>query len=403
MPNILLYVVDALRADHLDNYGYPFTTAPNLCRLSDNGALFERFFSSETSTGPSMATLATGVDALVHAYPWETPGLPEQLVTFPALLRANDYVTGAVSENPFTPPYLAGAPAYSERVFLEEETGALKGRTAETAIRFMYRYADRPFFLYVHTMECHDGLHPSWGRKARPHSKANGTQRTPAESGYDESIHFADSNFGRVLNALDGLGLAGSTLVVFTSDHGEALGEDGRTGHGYPPFLEQIHVPLIMRWPGKIAPKQRFQPMAGMVDLTPTLLSVAGLPVPAHWKGRNLLSLATGNSSILSEEYVFANQGSGAGPTTAFWRNWKLSRTPDGQTRLADWTRDPLEHENQAAQHPDIAGEMAARLERHMAEQRQLHERIYAPGSEKMTIQIDAKKIEVMEALGYLD
>ena len=402
-PNILLYVVDALRADHLASYGYPHATAPRLCQMAGAGALFERFFSNETSTAPSMATLATGVDATVHAYPADTPGLPAALATFPALLRANGYITAAISENPYTPPDVAHSYPYGECMFLNEHTAALQGITGDKAIHFLERHARRPFFLYVHTMECHSGKRPVRQSAAQPRAGPGGPKRTPAEQDYDESIQFADSNLGRVLDALDELGLAQSTLVVFTSDHGEALGEDGRLGHGYAPYLEQIHVPLILRWPGHIAPKQRITAMAHMVDLTPALLRAGNAAVPEHAQGHSLLGIVTATATGFPQQCVFANRGSATGPRTLLCQNWKYTYTATGETRLTDWTLDPLEHHDLSKANPGIAEDMATKLSGHVKKQRALSQAIYHVGKETAAVELDAEKTEAMRALGYLD
>jgi arylsulfatase A-like enzyme len=165
-----------------------------------------------------------------------------------------------------------------------------------------------------------------------------------ARHGYYAMVSEVDHHVGRILACLEELGLAEKTVVVFTSDHGEWLGEHGRYGKGYPGSDAVSRVPLLVRWPETGAPVGRtVSRVVEAVDVVPTLLESAGIPLPAHLQGRSLLPLARGED---------------AGPEAALMEmtGWKALRSrdfryvvhADGRERLFDLRSDPGEYRDVA-------------------------------------------------------
>jgi arylsulfatase A-like enzyme len=171
--------------------------------------------------------------------------------------------------------------------------------------------------------------------------------------GYYAMISEVDHHVGRILQCLEELGIAEETAVLFTSDHGEWLGEHGRYGKGYPGDDAVSRVPLLVRWPRGIAPAdappggERVQRIVEAVDVVPTLLEGAGIPLPGHLQGRSLFAVATGRDT-------------GREAALMEMTGWKSLRTPgfryiahaDGRERLFDLKEDPGEYR-------DVAGESA--------------------------------------------
>ncbi len=388
-PNFVVYVVDALRTDRLGCYGRSGALTPNIDALAARGTAFLACFSNETSTGPSMASLATGVDALAHGHgSADGVALAPGLVTFPELLRAAGWTTCALSENPFTPPSAASGRAYSIQRFFDEHSAGRTGETQAAAAEFIRKHREQPFFLYVHTMECHAGLHRD--------------VQTPAEaSPYDESVALADRNFGRLVEMLEQEEMLGNTLIVFTADHGEALGERGDWGHGYEPYTEQIHVPLILAGPGPWGTGSHSPTPVQLTDIAPTVLRAAGLPQPGHYQGLPLQTVMEDDPRL--DRVLFSSQGQTSRSRAAIQPPWKLWRTRNAPDRLVDFTADPAETGSRSDKAPAVFETLRRALDEHENRQRALFSRMYQRSDAVIEAEVNPARIEAMEALGYLD
>ncbi len=175
----------------------------------------------------------------------------------------------------------------------------------------------RPFFLFVHLFDAHDPYHPP-----EPHysmfagdyqGSIDGYNITNADSAvrhdmdpadlerlvslYDGAIHFVDEQIGRLLDGLDQRGLGKDSLVIVTADHGEEFFEHGHKTHRRQLYMESIHVPLILSWPGELPPKTVVSGTSGLIDIAPTVLAAAGLASPVENAGRNLLPFARGEQN----------------------------------------------------------------------------------------------------------
>jgi arylsulfatase A-like enzyme len=327
-PNIVLVVIDTLRADHLGTYGYPLPTSPNIDRWArERGVVFEQAIAAAPTTLPSHASMFTGLDALRHGANHE-PVSPE-LTLVAERLRAAGYSTAAATGGGFLHPrynLFQGFDRY--RYFL---AGHLRENELASNLPAVLEWIDtlpQPYFVLLHTYEVHgpyrprqpylDQLHPGrtnaelvWLDAEPPASEAGFRVRRrgnyfPQVDGktvgdsvgsdaaiahYDSSIAYVDAAFGRVLAALEA---HPETAVVVTSDHGEAFGEHEHAGHGYL-FENNIHVPLILSapasWSQEIPPARRTPQVRG-IDLAPTLLDLAGVGAEPGTNGASLLPLA---------------------------------------------------------------------------------------------------------------
>jgi len=408
-PNILLYVIDALRADHLNVYGYQHETAPNMAKFAARGVRFERCQAQETCTRPSMVSLATGVDILVHGFTCGSGTvIPAGLMTFSEVLRDAGYRTCAVSENYHTPPHDDDRHGYCHIEELNADS-SLNNMTYNTVASFLERRHNEPFFLYVHTMEVHERLSPlndaSGYCPAEPWKTiSRGSQ--PYEQQYDAAIAFADFNFQRVLDKLAALGLDANTVIILTADHGEALGERGFFGHCDPPYRDQIHVPLLMAWPRHLAPGLSFPQSVRLIDVAPTILEIARLPIPESFQSKSLIPLLAGKGSAAAyqTEPVFTFAGWGPYAYCIIQDNWKLLTFSDESVKpkLYNLDSEPAEPSLGFLEKWRITRRLSRELTRHIHAQEQIRARLDCftpPGADQPELPLDAGQLK---ALGYL-
>jgi len=322
-PNLLLVVVDALRADALGLYGAPAGSTPELDRFSERALVFERAWTQYTWTGPSFISYMSSRWARSHGWvsSWADrstvrPQPGSELPTLPGVLRDAGYVTVGLNANGYLDWLDASQLGFDQWSF-EGDTPAVNA-----ALRELSHWSDdgRPNFLYLHLMATHHPLCPSPAAQARtgvqidpglyrgrdnkcPQGGLGQIASEYAGQGLDEAQHLAiyrdayraavfdaDRHLGQILATLDERGLRDNTVVVFASDHGELLGEHDHNGHGPWVWEPLARVPLLMAGPG-IHPGRRDQGVARLIDLAPTMLHVLGLrdQTPSSWQGRSLL------------------------------------------------------------------------------------------------------------------
>ena len=336
MPNILVLVVDALRADHLSTYGYVRRTSPNLDRLADAGVLFEHAFSTSSWTLPSHVSLLTGLYPSQHRVGWETPrglltlGYP----TLPEVLSAHGYRTGGFSANVFwftsdrgldrgfihfedyfsSLADMVSRPLYGrliERFVLRRlgyEDFPARKRASDinhAVLRWIDGDRSRPFFVFVNYMDAHDPYlppHPYRSRFSR--SKDPGgiinwwvgrlnPKLAPEElqgeiDAYDGAISYVDDSIGQLVAELHQRDPSGNTLVVVTSDHGESFGEHGLVLHGNSLYRNEIQVPLILSWRGRIPAGARIEQPVTNSALAATVMDLIGVDDRARFPGPSL-------------------------------------------------------------------------------------------------------------------
>jgi len=298
-PNLLLIVVDTLRADHLGAYGGKFPTSPNLDRFARENLMFTRAVSAAPWTPPSIASLFTSQLPTSHrversASGKGTPGdaLSLATTTLAEHLAAHGYETSAIVANPWlvaSRGYAQGFATYLDDAALRARTG-VDAPTATPALGAIAREEvarlsaqPRPFFHYLHVLDPHqpfdapeelvDRFHPQ-GRERPRDGDALAKIRTDVAA-YDAEISIVDAMLGALFAALREQGVYDELVVAFTSDHGEQFFEHGQIGHGHDLFAEEIHVPLLLKAPGL---RGRIDDVVSTLDVAPTLVALAGLP-----------------------------------------------------------------------------------------------------------------------------
>ena len=402
--NVVLVTFDTTRADHLGCYGYAGARTPAVDRLASEGVLFENAYSSIPLTAPSHSTMLTGKFPMAHGV--RDNGLfvlaPEQQ-TLAEILKARGYRTAAavggfpliaryglnqgfdLYDDRLTPAYespLAGDVGPRNRLEFDERPAA---RVNEPVFEWLGAERREPFFLWVHYYDPH-----------RPMSPPVPYDQLFADRPYDGEIAYADESLGTLIDRLKRDGLYDRTLVVFTSDHGEGLGEHNELTHSYLLYDSTLHVPLIVRMPGLTS--HRVAGRVRLVDLAPTVLDALDIPVPADMQGRSLEPLLRGDSGARVERTHYAETLSPRlsqnwGELRALYEGpWKYVHGP--KPELFDLAADPKELRNLAATRPDQAASMRAALAAFL-------ERNSPPGGSRMS-PVDDETRARLQALGYL-
>src|SRR5581483_11201511 len=309
-PDVLLVTVDTLRADHVGAYGYARATSPHLDALARQGALFEVAYSPMGATGPAHATLFTSRQPIAHGVGRNGVPLPDDLPTLAGLLTAAGYRSAAfVSAFPVASRFgfgrgfehyddafgpSGGTVSWRRRWRRRGATGAFDRRGAETVDRALAWLGasarDRPRFLWVHLFDPHEPYDAPapWDRAfARP----DAATRERAIDAYDGEILYADAQLGRLIAAFDALAPGG--LLVLAADHGEGLWDHGVAHHGRTLFEEEVRVPLVVRWPGRVAAGARVPQPAHLIDVLPTIAGAAGVAIAgggARFDGVDLIA-----------------------------------------------------------------------------------------------------------------
>lgn len=358
MPDVLLITLDTTRADRLGSYGYAAASTPNLDRLAAEGVRFDRALSPVPLTLPAHASLMTGRQPFTHGV--RNNGhfvLPPEVPTLAAAFAARGYDTAAfvssfVLDRQFG--LARGFAHYDDRldeappgpaVSLELERRG--DRTVAAARAWLAGAArqgsTRPYFLWVHLYGAHD-----------PYLPPSPFRERFADRPYDGEIAFDDAVTGELLAATR-YGTDRGPLVVVTGDHGESLGNHGESTHGLFVYDSVLRVPLIVAWPGVVAPAVA-TPAVGLIDVAPMILDLAGADALAGAEGRSLRPLLRGGgpkdeSPPVYAETYFPQYFMRWSPLRAIAAGrWKYIDAPEPE--LYDLHADPSEQTNLVAREP---------------------------------------------------
>ena len=434
-PNVLLVTVDTLRADRLQSYGYPVPVSPTIDALAAGGVLFENCTAHASSTAPALASVLTGLYPSEAGVLTNAHALAGSSDTLAQVFQRADYSTSAFVSNYNLRPrmrfgrgfdrYDANLPDREQNRSLVQERTA--DRTTDALLAWLKdsRSPGRPFFAWLHYQDPHGPYTPpedfvpsaehyegdertlpvldaNFGRHGIPRYQVIGNRRDVAyySARYDGEVAFLDSQFARVLDFLEREGLRDNTVIVFTADHGEAMGEHGfYFAHEQNLFGDLIQVPLIIAGPG-IEPGRR-QDRVCHVDLLPTLLGLTGAggnagaePVAAH-RGRDVFApeAARGLRPIYSETNFF---GTGEAFRSVIVGRWKLIRRigPTPSQTLFDLEADPGELVSLNDSRPEVLRKMEVILNAEI--------RAARPRQSGTALDLSAGEIEALKALGYL-
>ena len=360
-PDVVLITIDTLRADALGFAGNRRARTPNLDRLAREGIAFTNVHAHAVVTLPSHASILTGLFPQQHGI-HDNDGfrLRGDVPTLATLLSARGYATAAfLGAFPLDPRFglSRGFQVYDARFPLEGAGGDFTvperpaGEVVASAREWFAGSAGRPRLLWVHLYDCHF-----------PHVPPPELAGEFADDPYLGEVTGVDAALGPLLADVRASGVP--TLLVATSDHGEALGDHGEQTHGLFAYEATLKVPLVL-WGFPPAAAGASAGPAGHVDVLPTILDAAGVPRPEGLPGRSLLSRPDARR-LLPFEALTASLTRGWAPLTgAIGRGWKYVDLPIPE--LYELATDPEETRNRIAERPDVLRELAAAVPRERA------------------------------------
>jgi arylsulfatase A-like enzyme len=424
--NVVLVLVDTLRADHLGTYGYPRPTSPRVDRLAAESLVFEQARSVAPWTNPAIASIFTGrhphavLDPHRHAQAIRQ-ALPKNVPTLASKLGEAGFRTLAFVDHPGISPGHGFARGFETFVQLYRELGtptwgqADGDRLVDEVARHFPALAGRRFFVYVHLIFPHRPYDAPprytelFGPPSKVYRKRNKQRLIDA---YDAEIRFTDDVVADLLAELERAGLRDDSWVIFTSDHGEGFWEHGHDEHGNSLFDELLRIPLVLAPPlsARVAPR-RIETSVSLVDLHATVLEMAGVgrrEATDGIEGRSLLRFASGwtarwappaPADVLTQQ---PHSGDVRGAALVRWP-WKLIRRQERRRpplQLYHLAEDPAERAERSAAEPDLVRRLDEALGRHLAHDRALLRDARADAEEH---DLDAETIERLKALGYLN
>ncbi|MCP4658136.1 MAG: sulfatase-like hydrolase/transferase, partial [bacterium] len=436
--DVLILLVDALRADHLGCYGYGRETTPAIDALADDGVVFRQAITQSTFTKSSIASLFTARYPYQHGVYWgshkETPQsitsdiLPGTETTLAEVMQEHGYFTAAWVQNSHLRHFMGFAQGF---VRYRDQQGSI-ARIHHSFRRWLRVPAQRyPYFAYLHYIDLHDPYRPKppydtlfgsysdvyagvdfrhWGaylkavrEKEQSLSQADVDQLIAY---YDGQLRYIDEQIGRLLGDLRESGLYEDSLIILTADHGDAFMEHGFISHSSTPYEELAQVPLIVKFPQRGfphggVPEGRFrgqvvERQVRLVDLMPTILEAVGITPPPDIVGCSLLPLVRSQSRDPGCGYaVIEIAEEDAYPTLAIrTERWKYIHQEKAADELYDLVADPGERHNLISTKEEEAGPLR-QLALELVAQR--------PTGEAARIELNEQLIQELRALGYVD
>jgi arylsulfatase A-like enzyme len=425
--NVVIYLVDALRADHLGIYGYGRDTTPNLDRFAQRGAIFEKAYSNGCSTLHSIPSLFTSNPISATGIRSGMNSLSDAFPTLAETLRVMGYKTAAFVTNYNTGEYTGTHKGFSQifekHFLLEQEEGAkeidakldidkLIGQTLENWIE---DNAHRNFFLFIHTMDAHGPYNPPeeyrsfledsgqavhWRSHLDPQWLKNPTVESRTAL-YDGEIAYGDVYFNDFLKKLENHGILENTIIVFTADHGEYFGEHGLWGHHPPPYVQGTHIPLIFVWPGKINEGIRISQNVQLMDVMPTVMNILGFDHDHPLlQGNSLHPLMQVQEDPLYETRPIYVESARKGQASIHFSRFHFITE---KNLLFDLSSDPKENHyiNKFLFHFRLKAKLRQLARQYDKTYSLLHDRMFQ--AEEDTIKIDQETLNQLRALGYID
>jgi arylsulfatase A-like enzyme len=452
-PNVLLITVDTLRADRLGCYGYGLETSPNIDGLAARGVRFEDCTVQWPKTFESLSSLISGRYPKHIGLVDGKRALSTSMQIMSEVFLEAGYATAAVVSNihvgkgfGFDQGFEHFVESWAEK-WAEEKSAAPARRfggwvkeytdaadVTDQGLGWLHETErDRPFFLWLHYMDTHGPYVPppryqEYFQDAHPpepvplrelpryqvqHDPETGEPITDLafyRAQYDREIRYVDDQVARLLDWLSMEGLEEDTLIVFSSDHGESFDEhDYFLEHGKLSYQACARVPLILSRPGTLPEGRTLDHPVGMIDLSATIVDLAGLKVPSSFEGRSLSRLIRGDAKGTGPDFVFMESGYFSPDTQLTIRSgpWKLIQVRAEADRklmagmeyeLYNVLEDPHETVNLASKHPEIVERLGLALLQWYVSGTNLKEKIKDIDLESL----DEKSIEMLRALGYV-
>jgi len=400
--NIVLFTIDTLRADHLECYGYKGVKTPHINRLANEGILFKYDIVQTPLTLPSHSSILTGTYPLFHGIR-DNGGfyLDENQITLAEELKNKGYSTSA-----FVAAFVLdshwgldqGFDYYFDNFDLTKykkvSLDAVQRRGDEVlaeAYKWLEKNSHTKFFSWIHLYDPHTPYEPPEPYLTQYKNYSYGL--------YDGEIAYVDQLIGEFLSFMEEKRLLEKTLIIFTGDHGESLGEHKESAHGFFIYDAAVRVPLIIRFPEKKLAPRIIENRVRSIDIMPTILNLVGEEIPGNVQGESLLPLIFGQENVdepgaYSETY-WPNYHYGWSELKSLSKDrYKFIDAP--KPELYDLFEDPGEKNNLVNKKASLGHQMKRELD-------ELIEKYSAEGIEKKGPQtLDNDSLVKLQALGYI-
>lgn len=444
IKQIILIVVDTLRADFVSSYDTRNVATPNMDRLARDGVLFEQAYSEAPWTLPSVSSMMTGLPPTVHLATTPHDRLPSVLPTLAEYLREKGYFTLAIGRNSsLGPQYNLSQGFLQYHIFPSPSIGHSFGAKFLRRVLFPSRFkeclstdelttracqwiehnSEWPFFLWLHYYDPHQPLEPPWdlipdeeppariGRHFSDFKRIRGGLFVPSAQErqwikelYRGEVRYVDRAIGRLIKTLEAQGLYDESLIVLTSDHGEEFWEHGGIGHGHTLKNELLRIPLIFKLPEQEFAGTRIEQPISNSAIMPTILDLCGIeleediPRPASlallWKQD---ASATEHEPIISTGLLYYEDR-----VSVIHNGLKYVRSRvDGREELYNLKQDPEERASITPSSGDRIQEARDILQSHdqRAEQQRQYFGITGPDSALL----DKETQDQLRAIGYIN
>lgn len=417
-PNVIILLVDCLRADHLGSYGYGRNTTPNIDQFSKDAVTFTQAISQATFTKMSIASLFTSLYAYQHGIyrgagelmdvqtgTVTTDVLGAEETTLAEVLFQNGFLTAAWLQQGQLSSYTGfdqGFIDYNER---QGDIESINNKFLKWARKVGKNHK---FFAYIHYLDLHspyqpkspyDTLYLSGNQNEGEKSKKE--KRIFIQKAlYDGQLTYIDSQIGHLLNELKKAGLYDNTLIIITADHGDAFGEHGFFTHSQAPYEELVRVPLIIKFPKSLHAGEVIKNQVRLIDVMPTIIDYLNLETGLKLSGFSLLNYLDNNRALNREvdfpEYAVTeiyNQRHNLDVISIRTEEFKYIHFKNKDDELYDLKADPSEKNNIIKQKPEVAQRFS-----------QMLPPILAQRNEKRVnkVTLDKGTVEELKALGYI-
>lgn len=451
-PNIILIVVDTLRADRLRAYGYGRSVSPTIDAIAAEGVFFERPIVQAPWTQPSIASLLCGqypgvhrvldynlADKMRRGIASKIAVFDDSFVTLPEVLCENGYATAGFTAIPLLLGSYGFSQGFDYYADVETRKDKVKGKqTADVlnneAIEWLKKQdREKPFFVYFQYSDVHgtyyardDFVRPLMKEVEAMPAKRKLTSAEKSRMGYigkgaaakiaeqykhlsdyrefwaalyDAGVREMDYHIATLIEKLKEMDLWDDTYVIITADHGEKLCERGLWSHGETLFHTELFVPLILRWPGVLPAGRRVGGTVRLIDVMPTLIEHLNLPKVEGLQGRSLANDIIGQPP--SEPVLALSEGvkSRINQWAAYYGDWKVMM--DGQSKrvaLFNIAKDPQEKEDLSAKNPKKLKMLVVML----LEQVSINEKLGAQTRVK-EVPMTPEQYERLKSLGYVE
>jgi arylsulfatase A-like enzyme len=456
-PNVILIVMDTVRADHLSLYGYERDTTPNLEKFAEEAIVYSNDISPSDTTLSSHGSIFTGLYPRKHGahYGEANPygrQLDQKFLTLAEILANRGYLTIGIAANvgvlgsgfgldqgfqyynarrhvpllkSMEPYYIRQALQNFFKPYVTPEDFDRKCRTAEAINKEVFSILDQldgkaPFFLFINYMDAHEPYIPPHPFDRRYPGKDNrfttkryrrlandvmNFKRSTSEkerdhliSQYDGGIAYVDFHIGKLIEKLKSFPSYQNALIIITSDHGEAFGERNLFSHGISVYQDQINVPLIVKYPNMMQGHKVLK-FVSSIDIMPTVLDVLGYELTGAIDGQSLLNInQRQKTDIVSESYPSESLLKGYTQFNRIERalisdNYKFIKSTAGKRELYNISNDPDEKNNLFRSKEVISGKLDEKLDKWLSDTVVKHE---------SPTQHNKYELDRLKALGYI-